>query len=306
MIRASVISSAAMLSALSGSALSQVPPNIAAKVRATGQILDPSAGRLYAPMFASEPWPGVTVSRDVAYGSDPLQKLDIYAPSPTSRKLPVLLFVHGGGFVAGDKHGTFAPDNITLWAARNGMIGVNIDYRLAPRNIWPSGAMDLAAAIAWVHANIAPYGGDPARIILWGHSAGANHVADYITHPDVQGSEWRFVRGAILLSPFYAEAPSGDQPHVYYGRDDELQTSYGSIARLQRSDIPLFLANAEFDPVEFKSYMTALRLQLCKPVARCPRYVYLKDHNHFTESMAVGTPDQSLTGPLLQWIRSKR
>jgi hypothetical protein len=52
------------------------------------------------------------------------------------KKLPVLLFVHGGGFTRGDKHGDFYPDNITLWAAKNGTVGVNIDYRLAPQDPW--------------------------------------------------------------------------------------------------------------------------------------------------------------------------
>ncbi len=97
-----------------------------------------------------------------AYGSDPLQKLDVFAPDAAQgKKLSVLLFVHGGGFTRGDKHGQFYPDNITLWAAKNGMVGVNIDYRLAPKDPWPAGVNDLTSAIAWTHANIARYGGIP-------------------------------------------------------------------------------------------------------------------------------------------------
>lgn len=301
-VRAAV---AAATMAFGSIAMAQVPPDIAAKVRAAGQAMDPSVGQLYAPLFAKEPWTDVTVTRDVSYGGDPLQRLDIYAPAGKPAKLPVLLFVHGGGFTRGDKHGPFYPDNITAWGARNGMIGVNIDYRLAPKDVWPTGAKDLAAAIAWVHANIAKYGGNPDRIIIWGHSAGANHVNDYVAHPEVQGPEAKAVKGAVILSAFYAATGDPAKPHPYYGQDPA-QTADIAINGLKRSSISLFIANAEFDPEQFQTYMTRMRDELCKAPARCPHYVTIKDSNHFSEGMAVGTADQQLTGPLLAWIKGLR
>ena len=151
-------------------ASAQVPANIAEKVRAAGQAMDDSNRDLYAAMFPKDPWPGLTSQLDIAYGADPLQKLDVYAPEGAAgKRLPVLLFVHGGGFTRGDKRGGFYPQNITEWAAKNGMVGVDINYRLAPANPWPVGVKDLASAIAWTKANIARYGGDPDRIILFGH-----------------------------------------------------------------------------------------------------------------------------------------
>ena len=127
-------------------ARAQVPANIAERVRAAGQAMDPTIGQLYAPMFPKEAWAGVSIQRDIAYGSDALQRLDVFTPDGAKgKKLPVLLFVHGGGFTRGDKHGDFYPDNITLWAAKNGMVGVNIDYRLAPKDPWPAGVKDLAS-----------------------------------------------------------------------------------------------------------------------------------------------------------------
>ena len=68
--------------------------------------------------------------------------------------------------------------------------------------------------------------------------------------------------------------------------------------------MPLFVADAEFDPAEMRSYAAALRDGLCRDPARCPSYLHLKDHNHFTEGMALGTPDRSLGGPLAAWIRA--
>ena len=187
----------------------QVPIDIAEKVRAAGQAMDPTIGQLYAPMFPKEAWAGVSIERDIAYGSDSLQKLDVFTKDGAKgKKMPVLLFVHGGGFTRGDKHGDFYPDNITLWAARNGMVGVNINYRLAPKDPWPTGVKDVASAVAWTKANIARYGGDPNRIVLFGHSAGANHVADYAAHPEVRGAEASSVKGVVMVSPAYSTGPA--------------------------------------------------------------------------------------------------
>jgi triacylglycerol lipase len=296
---------AASLLALSGAALAQVPPEIAERHRAAGQSMDPSIGQIYAPIFAADPFADVRVQRDLAYGSDPLQKLDLYTPTAqASEARPVLVFVHGGGFTRGDKHGEFQPDNITRWAARNGMVGVNINYRLAPQNAFPAAAQDLASAIAWTRANIARHGGDPDRIILFGHSAGANHVADYVAHKQVQGAEAAAVRGAILLSPFYADAP-GAQAHAYYGTDATLQTSAATVERLAASPIPLFVGFAEFDPDTMKTFASALHAGLCRSAKGCPGHAYLQDHNHFSEGIALGTSDQSLAGPLLRWVRAR-
>ena len=292
------------LTLLATAAGAQVPANIAEKVRAAGQAMDPSVGALYAPLFPKEAWAGVAIQRDIAYGPDPLQKLDVFTPDGAKgKRLSVLLFVHGGGFTRGDKHGDFYPDNITLWAAKNGMVGVNIDYRLAPGTPWPGGAKDLASAIAWTRANIAKFGGDPDRIVLFGHSAGANHVADYAAHPEVRGAEAASVKGVIMISPAYSTAP-GARPNAYYGEDADLGSAAGQIKRLTASPYPLFYGYAEFDPPPMRATAAALIEGLCKTPSRCPKSVDLKDSNHFSEGMALGTSDQQLGGPLLQWIRT--
>jgi triacylglycerol lipase len=179
------------------------------------------------------------------------------------------------------------------------MVGVNVNYRLAPQTMFPGAAQDLAVAIAWVRANIARFGGDPERIILFGHSAGASHVVDYVGLPEVRGVELGAVRGAVLLSPASPAFP-GTYPHAYYGDDEEVNSAAGSVQRLRTSNVPLFLADAQFDPPLMQDTARALREGLCP--AHCPRYVHLKDHNHFTEGMSLGTDDQSLAAPLLEWI----
>jgi triacylglycerol lipase len=282
-----------------------VPEEKAAQIRAAGQSMDPALANIFADLVEAPPYADVDVARNVAYGADPLQTLDIYTSKQAGgERGPVLLFVHGGGFTGGSKsRGSFYPDNIPAWAARNGMVGVSIDYRLAPAAKWPAARDDLAAALNWVRHNIEEHGGDPQRIIVWGHSAGANHVADYVQHRDLQGSEAASVKGAVLLSPAYS-AQLEEQPHAYYGTDPALQTAGPAIERLCASEIPVFLAYAEFDPDPFRDFAREAQRRLCEEGAgRCPRVLYLRDHNHFTEGSSAGSPDQSLTGPLLEWIR---
>ena len=281
-----------------------VPDEQAARIRAAGQSMDPALINIFADLVEAPPYGDLEVARDVAYGADPRQRLDIYtAKQAGSAARPVLLFVHGGGFTGGNKSGAFYPDNVTAWAARNAMVGVNIDYRLAPDAKWPAGRDDLAAAIGWVRDNIAEHGGDPQRIVVWSHSAGANHVADYVQHSELRGAEAASVAGAVLLSPFYA-AEADAQPHAYYGADAGLQTAGPAIERLGASDIPVFLAYSEFDPDRFQAFARRAERTLCDEGARrCPRILYLRDHNHFTEGASVGSIDQSLTGPLLEWMR---
>jgi arylformamidase len=111
------------------------------------------------------------VVMDVPYGDDPLQQLDLWMPlQPSDVLLPVVVFIHGGAMRNGFKEwiGCMAPTLCALPA-----ILVSPNYRLAPRVRNEAALGDCFDALAWVHRNIAGYGGDPGRIILGGHSAGA-------------------------------------------------------------------------------------------------------------------------------------
>lgn len=283
-----------------------VPEEQAAQVRAAGKVIDPASFAIFAPLVPPPPYDDVTMATEVAYGTDPQQRLDLYTlnAAPAGEKRPVLVFVHGGGFTGGSKQGDYYPQNTTAWAARNGMVGVNIDYRLAPAAQWPAARDDIAAALTWVRANIAQYGGDPDRIILWGHSAGASHVADYVQHTELQGPEAAAVKGALLLSPAYQPAV-GAEPHPYYAADADLQTSAPAIRRLGASRIPLMLAWAQYDPDMFNVFAREVESQLCAEGTQlnCPQLLYLRNHNHMTEGASIGSVDESLSGPFLQWMR---
>jgi acetyl esterase/lipase len=162
---------------------SPMPPKIAAKLVEIGRVIDPpKTAPLYIPLQEKEPYQNVKIERNLKYGPADRNLLDVFAPPAASPARPVLIYVHGGGFTAGNKRTGDSPfyDNVMLWAVKNGFVGVNVTYRLAPQAVWPAGAEDLAAAVQWVADKISERGGDPARIDLMGHSAGAVHVANYV------------------------------------------------------------------------------------------------------------------------------
>ncbi len=138
-------------------------------------------------------------ARDVAFGSDPLQKLDVYAPTKSSALAPVILFAHGGGWKRGDKkqHGLKGAAY-----SSHGVLFISTNYRLSPNVMHPKEIEDIASAFAWTKAHAAEYGGDPNRIYVMGHSAGA-HLVDLLATNDKylaeKGLKLGDVKGCISL-----------------------------------------------------------------------------------------------------------
>ena len=143
-----------------------------------------------------------TAVRGAPFGSDPRQRLDVYVPdnSVAGASLPVVVFFYGGGWVGGNRADyAFAGRAF----AAQGFVAVVADYRLVPQVRFPAFVEDGALAVKWVRDNIAGSGGDPARIALSGHSAGA-YIASMLTL-DTRfltnvGVDPAIVRGAALLS----------------------------------------------------------------------------------------------------------
>lgn len=120
--------------------------------------------------------PGTRVLRDVAYGSDPRQRFDVYAP-PRARHAPVIFMVHGGGWRRGDKAMANVVENkVARWLPR-GFIVISANYRMRPDSAPLQQAEDVARALAAAQGHAAQWGGDAQRFILMGHSAGAHLVA---------------------------------------------------------------------------------------------------------------------------------
>lgn len=279
---------------------SQVPPAIAEQLRKIGPVVAPPAtAALYAPAQQREPYHSVKVARDLAYGPHERHRLDVFTPLASFGALarPVLVFVHGGAFVGGNKRTGDNPfyDNIMLWAADNQMVGVNITYRLAPQHPWPAAQEDLAEALRWVRENIRAHGGDPERIVLMGHSAGAAHVAQYLGHERFHVAPGGGVKAAVFLSGLFdtTTAEANDPLKAYFGSDRAQYAARSALPGLLKSRVPMLLAYAELDPPDFRRQALQAQAALCG-VGRCPTTLQLMGHSHMSEVYAIGTRDQAL------------
>jgi len=281
-----------------------MPDEIARALRAIGPVIAPAeTAALYAPLHANASLEGLTITRDARYGAHERHVLDVFTALPVSSGRPVLVFVHGGGFTRGAKSTPGSPfyDNVMRWAASEGLVGMNINYRLAPEHRWPSGIEDLTAVIAWIERNIAAYGGDPRQIFLWGHSAGAAHVADYLADAERKGRDAK-VAGAILTSGFYDLGDEVSTWQAYYGDDVSTYAERSSLAWLAATNVPLLVNDAELDPESFRIETRKL-LRLRDENRKPTRYVHLAKHSHISETYAIGTADRSLSEPVLDFIR---
>lgn len=195
--------------------------------------------------------PGVRrVARDLPYGDHPRQRFDLYAPTRAGRAgpLPVLVFFYGGGWDSGSK-------DVYGWAAQalaaRGFVVAVPDYRLVPEVVFPAFLEDAAAATARVAEVAGEYGGDPARLGVLGHSAGA-HLAMMITldqrYMAAAGSP-DAIRAAAGLAGPYEFLPFDVAASVNaFGRaPDPLQTQPLSFARADAP--PLWLGHGTADVV---------------------------------------------------------
>jgi acetyl esterase/lipase len=160
------------------------------------------------------PRTGYRIQRGLAYGTDPRQKLDIYVPVGLTAPAPVVLFFYGGGWQGGDRTDYLAFGQAFASA---GLVAVVADYRLYPQVKYPGFVEDAAAALAFVHAHAAQYGGDAARIFLTGHSAGAYNAVMVASEPKfiaAYGGNLDWIRGVIGIAGPYNFLPMSDPVYV--------------------------------------------------------------------------------------------
>lgn len=290
---------------------SQVPSHIHEQLLKIGPVVAPPVTAvLYAPLQQREPYAGVKVARNERYGRDPRQLLDIFTPQASGDAArPVLVFLHGGAFTGGERRSGASPfyDNIMLWAVKHAMVGVNMTYRLAPQHQWPAAQQDLAAALGWLRQNIAARGGDPARVVLVGHSAGAAHVAQYLGHPQFHLVPGGGVAGAVMLSGLYDPASAEPNPPLqsYFGTDPSQYAQRSALPGLLASKLPMLLAYAELDPPDFHAQSEQANAALCAAGQR-PTLLKLMGHSHMSEVYSINTADHALSDALAAFVSALR
>ena len=306
--------------ALAQDGAEKLDPAIAAQHRAIGTAVKVSeAGRLFAPLHEKAPKDGVKHTDDIAYGRDPLQKLDVYEPAERPAKpMPVFIYIHGGGFMRGDKtNGGRAPyyANLGYWFARHGVVTVLANYRLAPKDPWPAGARDMAGIVAWTHAHIRDYGGSPHRIVLMGESAGASHVAAYALERRFQPRTGSGLAGAILFSGLYDPAfetkagprfgmtGPGAPNENYYGKDTSRYPMRATLKHITGEKLPVMIVYNELDPTMMQVEAGMMFNDLCERFGDCPRLLWVPGHVHGSAMFTINTPDEWMADKLLAFIR---
>jgi acetyl esterase/lipase len=314
-VKGRLLAAAFLLSA--GTALGQMPADIAGKLKQIGPVLNPPMIQQTFELYVTKvpkAAPGVSSLEDLAYGPDERHRLDVFAPAARAgRAMPVVLFVPGGGYVGGAKNREGVPfyQNVGVFFAKNGIVGVTMNYRLAPKHVWPAGGEDVAAALAWIRRNIGEFGGDPARMFLVGQSAGGTHVAHYVFDERLQPANGEDgVVGAILQSAVLdpAGAPPGPNVEAYFGKDRAAWADRNLLGKLEGRKIPLFVVYCELDPKPFRDEAARLIDGLARRDGGAkPRVSDLPGHNHISEIAHVGSSDDVAFGQsLLEFVRSGR
>jgi acetyl esterase/lipase len=249
----------------------------------------------------------VTFSRGLRYGESEANVLDVATSAETKADTPrpVLLFVAGDTFT-GDRG---APDlsrevqdQAMCFAARNGMIGVRVNYRLAPSATWPMGATDVAAALSWTHGNIDLFNGDAREIVAVGYGAGAFHVATLLAHPELQ-TDRAEVAGVVLVSGIYrAGKEASDSEKAYLGLDAAQYDKRSAFPGILNVDVPIVLAWATDDSAGIVAQGETLKKTLCG-AGHCPRATLLRSRDGIAAAFGLDGSGDSLAEPTLLLVK---
>ena len=184
-----------------------------------------------------------TAVRGAAFGPAPRQRLDVYRPAGAGSGLPVIVFFYGGSWQTGTRAGyEFAGRAL----AAQGFVVAVPDYRLVPEVRFPAFLEDGAAAVRWVRLNAHLFGGDPDRIVLVGHSAGAYNAAMLALDPRWLGEGRRAVRGLVGIAGPYDFLPlDGPVTRAAFGSADAPSTQPVNFA--SADDPPALLLHGASD-----------------------------------------------------------
>lgn len=265
----------------------------------------------FSALLADAPRDGVEVLPDLAYGEHPRQRLDVFRAGARGA-LPVVVFVHGGAFVDGHRNRT--PEvysNVLYYFARHGVVGVNMEYRLAPEHRYPSGSQDVALAVQWVRQNIERHGGDPGRIFLIGHSAGAAHAGSYAYDRRLQPASGPGIAGLVVLSgrvraEMRPENPNARKVEAYYGPDPAVHADCSAVSHVSADSVPTMIGIGEYENPLLDVHCAELYARLAAAKGRAPRLVWLAGHNHSSVIAHFNTAEDRLGREILEFIQLGR
>jgi len=226
---------------------------------------------------------------------------------------PCMLFLHGGGFTRGDKSDR---ENIGQFFARHGLTVAVANYRLAPKHTWPAGAEDVVSAYQWLKAGATRLRVDPGQIYLAGESAGAAHVAAATLVRKFHPAEGLKIAGAVLISGVYnvhlerlardefGVATPDPRNEAYFGSAFADYRRMSTVELIDAPAVPLLITYAELDLLQMQVQAGELFARLVAEHGFKPRLRVIRGHNHLTQVYAVNTGDETLTEPIVEFIRN--
>jgi acetyl esterase/lipase len=236
--------------------------------------------------------------------ADKKDRLDIYAPA-SAKMAPVIVSIHGGGLRQGDKSGeTFVGQRF----ASAGHVTVVVNHRLSPGAEHPAHIQDIAAAVAWVKRNIATYGGDPRKVFVIGHSAGAYLAALLVLDPrylaahDLTPGD---IRGVVPVAGFfYVDRPgvAPDRPKDTWGTDAKVWKAASPGTYVRRGVPPMLLLYADGDADWRQQQQSDFAAALRNSGNRDVEVRMIKGRTHLTVWSEMGTGEEDTSRAILQFV----
>ncbi len=238
---------------------------------------------------------------DISYGEEQKQKLDLYLPQGKPAG-PIFIFIHGGGFVEGDRaHYGYVARPL----AAQGIVTVIMSYRLSPE-VYPLQVYDVQAALGWVYRNIADYGGDASQIYIGGHSAGA--ILSAFVSVD---SSWLtavslpedLIKGYVPISgPYDLRKPGGFVDN--YLPDGSSRAEASPVLNIHDLSAKAVVAVGSLE----KAYLEPSKtfVDVIREKGGSAELLVLEGMAHDTTALSAGDKDGPLVAALIELIMSNR
>ena len=265
----------------------------------------------------------MVMTKDVPYAEPALERqvLDIYAPK-VGKNLPVVCWIHGGGWQAGDKSDVQIKPQ---WFVDRGFVFVSTNYRLLPNVEMHVIFEDVAKSIGWVSKHIGKYGGDGSKLFIGGHSAGAQLAALMCAderYLKVQGVTFASIKGCVPVDGDTYDLPAiietaetrrrvHKQPPYKFGHREKFENTpekhveYSAVTHISKGKaIPPFLILHVADHPDVSAQ--AQRLGAVLTEAGIPNKVFgAKETNHRRINAELGEPDNPVTKELLDFVTAQ-
>ncbi len=254
---------------------------------------------------------GVVASRDVDYiagidHADDKDKLDVFMPEGADGA-PVIVFFHGGALRAGDKG---AGEALVHRFVPQGVGVVSANYRLSPGVMHPAHIQDATAAFAWVVEHIESYGGDPDRVYVSGHSAGAYLAALMAIDPSylaAHGLGLDAIEGSIPISAFlYVEETAKDRPKTVWGEDPAAWLKASVTPHIGAATVPMLLIYADGDDDwrrrQNDTFWAAMRAAGGAEV----RAVEVPARSHMSLMTELNAADDRIGGLVMEFLKERK